>query len=492
MRQQAFQLESAIRALGPWQEGPGALSHRLGEALRAAIERGAWGLGDRLPAERALALRLGVSRTTVVAAYDALRGSGWLDSRPGRGTWVCRGAQTAPAEARANLTPAAGPAVYRLLAHEPGESIPFLGAHLPAPAGLFAQAWAATAEDLSRLAASHGYSPLGLAELREAIAAHLTERGLATGVEEVLVTSGAQQAIALAGALFAAGEAVVLEDPTYLGAIDALGACASRLIGVGLGAGGIDPDALRAAAARSGARLAYLVPSFHNPTGAVLGESERRAVARLAEERRLVVVEDATLAELSIDAEPPAPIAAFAPRAPILTVGSLSKLAWGGLRVGWIRAPREILRRLAPLKASADLGTSALSQAFAARLLAQVGALKRLRRRELAQRRGHLGALLARHLPAWQWRTPAGGLSLWVRLPYGDAVEFATLAQRHGVCVVPGPVCSPANGQRDRLRLPFVNDDASTEEGVRRLARAWEAYQPAEPLAELESVGVIV
>jgi DNA-binding transcriptional MocR family regulator len=222
-----------------------------------------------------------------------------------------------------------------------------------------------------------------------------------------------------------------------------------------------------------------------------MSEPCRRAIARLSRELQLPIVEDNTLADLSLAGRPPAPIAAFDSAAPVLTVGSLSKLFWGGLRIGWIRASEEILLRMTRLKIMADLGGSLIGQLVAVRLLAEAERVRAMRRREMRERLDRLTRLLSRHLPDWTWVEPAGGLSLWVKLPRGDASTFAQVALRHGVAVVPGALASPGGGCADRLRLPYVLDAASMREGVERLARAWEAYAGGESRRR-RAAGVLV
>jgi DNA-binding transcriptional MocR family regulator len=266
----------------------------------------------------------------------------------------------------------------------------------------------------------------------------------------------------------------------------------AKLLPVGVGPAGARIDLLREIAKKASPRLLYLMPTFQNPTGALMPERERRAAARLSEELGLPILEDNTLADLSLGADPPPPIAAFAPAAPILTVGSLSKLFWGGLRVGWIRASEEILSRIARLKIIADLGGSILSQLAAVKLLAKADRVKQARRSQVRDRFDRLTGLLSRQLPGWTWTVPAGGLSLWVKLPQGDAIEFAQVALRHGVSVVPGPLASPDGGFADHLRLPFVLGREAMEEGVGRLARAWGAYTTSNASPARASLDVLV
>jgi DNA-binding transcriptional MocR family regulator len=181
----------------------------------------------------------------------------------------------------------------------------------------------------------------------------------------------------------------------------------------------------------------------------------RRQLAALATELRVPVVADEVLADLAIDPLPTPPfLAAAGPDAPLVTVGSASKTFWGGLRVGWLRAPEPLVAQLGRMKAIADLGSPLLSQAVTARLLPLAGALQEL-------------------LPSWSWTLPAGGASLWARLPGGDARVLAQAAARHGVWFVPGPSFSPTGGHPDHLRLAFVLAPDRLHDGVARLAAAW-------------------
>ena len=466
------------RALGDWRKGDGPAYRRLAGSVRDAIRRGEVGPGERLPAERVLARLLTVSRTTVVAAYELLRQEEWLESRQGSGTRVATGSAVPgalpPEDAGGSFR---GHPVYRGLIEGSGGTIEFLGAHLPGGEFLAREMGALDRKALAELLKTPGYVPMGLPALRSAIAAYLSRGGLPTTEEQVLVTCGAQQAVAISAAAFLRrGDGVILENPTYLGAIDIFTNLGARLLPLAVERDGVRADALRDLASKAAPRLVYLMPTFQNPTGALMPDRARRAVARLAKERQLPIVEDNTLADLSLAGAPPPPLAAFEPAAPILTVGSLSKLFWGGLRVGWIRASEAILTRIAKRKIMADLGGSLLSQLAAVRLLPRAEEVRELRRREIRERLDVLTRQLAKQLPEWTWTPPAGGLSLWVKLPRGNADAFAQLALRHGVSVVPGSLASPDGRLNDHLRLPYVLDRETMEEGVRRLARAWAAY----------------
>ncbi|HEY6866292.1 MAG TPA: PLP-dependent aminotransferase family protein [Candidatus Eisenbacteria bacterium] len=482
-----------LQILAEWQRGEGPLYQRLAAALRAAIERGDVTAGARLPAQRVLARWLEVSRTTVVMAYDALAGEGWLEGRQGSGTTVRRAASRALAtRAGAAAVLSTRNVVFRGLVERSGAEIEFMSATFNGPPQVFDEAYEAARTNLAKLVRGHGYLPLGLPDLRAAIAGHLGRSGLPTRAEQVLVTSGAQQAIALiANLIVDPGDPVLLEDPTYLGAIDAFASFGARLSGVPIGPEGLSAEALRAAVARTSPRVVYLMPTCHNPTGAVLDEPARRAAMRALEGSGAVVVEDMTLADLTLEPRVAPPLAAFARDATVLTVGSLSKLFWGGLRVGWIRGPEPMIARLSRLKVVSDLSGSLVSQAVATQVLARASELVALRRRQVRTGLERATRLLAAHLPDWKYPRPAGGLSLWVAIPAGDVAELARVALRRGVAIVPGTVNSPEGRWSDHLRLPFVGEPAAMEEGVRRIAAAWAEVAP-ERRAKRQGVGVLV
>jgi DNA-binding transcriptional MocR family regulator len=472
---------------GPALEGwtgasSGPLYRRLAEAVRAAIRRGEVPSGTRLPTERALAAELAVSRSTVVAAYDLLRGEGWLESRQGSGTWVRRHASVARfGEDRPGFL-GRSTVSFRALIEGPGEGIEFTTAALPAGDLFERPAVARAFEDLAVFARSEiGYEAAGHLPLRSAIAEHLTRRWrMPTGEDEVIVTTGAQQAIGLAAALYARpGDVVAVEDPTYLTAIDVFTASGVRLLPVPIGVQGIRPERLREAIQESSPRFAYLMPTFHNPTGALMPERQRREIAFLAQELQVPIVEDLTVADLTLGEEPPPPIGAFQGEVPVLSIGSLSKVLWGGLRVGWIRAPAPVIQRLARMKLVTDHGSSSVSQIVALRLLEDLDAIREERRELVRTRKATLEELLRELVPAWTWDSPPGGLSLWVRLPAGDATSFSQVATRHAVTLVPGPMTSVDGHFGDRMRLPYVLEPDMMREGVKRLAGAWAEYEPS-------------
>jgi DNA-binding transcriptional MocR family regulator len=207
-----------------------------------------------------------------------------------------------------------------------------------------------------------------------------------------------------------------------------------------------------------------------------MSASRRRRVAEIAAKYRVPLLEDNAYAGLRTlaGAEAPPPIAAYAPdNAEILSIGSLAKTVWAGLRIGWVRGPAEIVERLARHKVRADLGNAVLDQALAARLLPKLTDIAAGRRDTLVRRLAHLEGLLIEALPSWRWQTPAGGSALWVALPGVNAQVFAQVALRHGVEVVPGSATDPSGAHDNHIRIPFTLPEAEVTELVARLSSAW-------------------
>ena len=475
-----------VAVLGDWSAGPGPLHRKLAAALRRAIDDGSLAPGERLPSERQLAQQLAVSRTTVVAAYDSLRAHGLLDSRRGSGTRVSGGLRPRRAGSDGRVPGGRATAIFQRLIEGPGEVISLACASQEGGHQIADEIRAMAAEDLDDLLALPGYQPRGLESLRRAVAEHLTTCGLPTSPAQVLATNGAHQALALAAELYVRRHsAVVVENPGWPGYMDILTSAGARLVGVPLDGEGVQPAALDAALADRAPVLACLMPTYQNPTGILMSERRRRAVARLVARYEVPLLEDhsyVALAEAGADGHLPAPIASYAaPDAEILTVGSLGKAVWGGLRIGWIRAPEPVIDRLARRKTLADLGTSLLDQAVAARLVRRHPELVERRSRELRDRLDLLERLLRQRLPQWRWRRPEGGAALWIELPRPDATAFAQVALRHGVEVVPGAAMDPDGRDDTHLRVPFTYPAEMLHTLVDRLAAAWTRFDRRPP-----------
>ncbi|MFI7611894.1 PLP-dependent aminotransferase family protein [Nonomuraea terrae] len=431
----------------------------LADGVRALVMDGQIPVRVRMPAERHLAETLGVSRTTVTAAYDLLRERGYLESRRGSGSWT---ALPDPATTADNPW------------HDTGDGlIPLHSAAPPAPSALTA-AVAEAVEDLPRYAMGNGYDPLGLPALRERIAARYTARGVATRPEQIVVTTGSQFAIHLAmGLLLGPGDPVLVESPTFPHALDAARRRGARIVPVGVSPEGWQPDLVAAGLRQSGARLAYLMPDFHNPIGALMPDPVRAAVAEAARRTDTILLVDETWAELALDDVPAtSPAAAFDTDSRVISIGSADKLWWGGLRVGWIRATAALARRLALFRSSVDIASPVLEQLVVARLFDRLEESRAERRRTLRASRDALVSALGRHLPEWTFTVPPGGGALWVRLDRGGATPLAEAATAHGVRLAPGPWFGPEGTLEGCLRLPYTLPPSVLEEAVPRIRAA--------------------
>ncbi len=422
----------------------------LADALRAEVLDGRVVVGDRLPAERRLATELGVSRATVSAALGVLRAEGYLASRQGSGTVV-----TMPADVVDRPDePRAGSARLDLTIAAPAAP-PELGALALEAAGR-----------LPALLSGPGLHPLGLRDLRRAIAARLTRRGLPTSTAQVLVTQGALHGWdLLLRAGVRPGDPVVLEQPTYPSAADAARAHALRLLPLAVDAGG-----WRGPAGGPPPVLALLTPDHQNPTGAYADEAQRRALLAGLPGARLV--DDQTFAELGMDEPaggPPPPLGALGGDR-VVTVGSLSKVVWAGLRIGWVRADAGLVTRLASARTSQDLAAPVLEQLLAVAVFEHLDRLRADRVAQLRQRRDALAAAVAG--AGWTAARPTGGLVLWADLGGLSSTRLAMAAGAEGIRVAPGTRFS-LTGTHDRwLRLPYTQPVPVLLDAVQRLRRA--------------------
>jgi 2-aminoadipate transaminase len=308
----------------------------------------------------------------------------------------------------------------------------------------------------------------------------LTTRGIATHADEVLVCSGSQQALTLAATvLIEPGDAVLVEEPSYLAALQAFSLAGAHVVPVACDDDGLDPDAVAAAAAAHGARLLYTIPTFHNPTGRTLPLERRRALAVVAERHGLWLLEDDPYGELRYRGEP-LPSLATLPGAEdrTLYLSTLSKVAAPGLRVGWVRTPAALRPSLVVAKQAADLHSSTIDQAAAARWLAAVDLDAHIAglRAEYGARRDALLAGLADALPPGSTHNrPDGGMFVWARLPDGwDSEELLRRALERDVAFVPGFPFFAGPPDRATLRFSFTtHSPQEIAEGLARLRASW-------------------
>jgi DNA-binding transcriptional MocR family regulator len=476
------------RALGvlldSWRASSSPGYAALADRIRLLVLDGRLSVGTRLPSERDLAAHLGVSRTTVAAAYASLRDAGHVTSLRGSGSVVrlpdrARVPRPVPEGDVLDLTKAAMPAVDGI-AEAAQRAAGRLGAYLSEP----------------------GYDTVGRPVLREAIAARYRARGLDTTADQIVVTLGAQHAIALlARVLVGRGDRAVVETPGYPHAFEALRAAGARLAPVSVTVDdGWDEAALLQTLRRTSPPVAYLMPDFHNPTGATMPEAQRVRVLEAAADEGTIVIADETMAELVVGGPRgasssssfasrgaasagagasglaaagarPLPLAAYGPA---VTIGSVGKSLWGGLRIGWIRAERPLVERLVRARSAGDLGTPVLEQLIVADLLGDMDGVLEARARQLRHGRDRVVAGLRSAFPGWSVPSPAGGLTTWVGLGAPVSSQLVLAARRHGLLLAAGPMFGVDGAFERFLRVPFSYPDDETDRALAALAAAWD------------------
>jgi 2-aminoadipate transaminase len=428
-----------------------------------------------------LAGLLGLNRTTVSAAYELLEAERLVQGQVGRGSFVSgRPAELAGlpwAELLGSGTAAAAAsgleARISFTTSRPAESL--------FPLEEFERTFqevmrSGAAPSILQLGSPGGYAPLRRYLLEEARA-----EGTARPGDEVVITSGCQQALdLLQRVLVRPGDAVYVEDPVYPGVRTLLERSGASLVGLPLGPEGLLVEAFERAVARQRPRLLIVTPNFQNPTGVTLGLAARRAILRLARQAGVIVVENDIYGGLRYQGEPLPTLKELDETGDVILLRSFSKIAFPGLRVGWVTAPRPVAARLAEAKQWADLHTDQLSQALLLRF-AESGRLEAHHQRVLATGKERLHAVLdgcQRHLPREaSFTRPEGGMNLWIRLPEPlDAGELLPRAQRENVTYLPGKFFAVTRPETGSLRLSFAGlEPRLIRKGVEILAAIFSA-----------------
>lgn len=445
-----------VELLREWRDpDAGAAYLQLADRIRLLVLDGRVGVGDRLPAERDLAAHLGLSRTTVTAAYAELRERGFLSSIRGSGS-----------VARLPLTPVAVPDAP--LSGAPDASKATLPASIHLPAAL-ERAAARLPEHLHL----SGFDPLGLPELRAALARRYTARGLATDAEQIMVTVGAQHAIALlARTLLSRGDRALVENPSYPHGFEALRSAGARIVPVSVTSyEGWDVPGLEQALQRTSPALGYLMPDFHNPTGRTMDDETRSKLLALAARQGTTIIADETMGELGFGDQPVRP--PLAAHGAAVLVGSVGKTVWGGLRLGWIRGDRALIQRLARVRMAGDLGTPIFEQLVVAEILDDFETVLAERRAQLRAGHDHLVAALRSSFPEWDVPSVDGGLTLWVNLGAAVSSQLALAARNEGLLIAAGPRFGIDGAFERFLRIPFSHPAPETDLAVAALERAW-------------------
>lgn len=479
MPARVLDVERLARELGNWRtsSSSGPVYQGLADGIRMLVVDGRLPVGARLPSERTLAERLRVSRTTVTSAYAQLREDGYLLARRGaRSTTALPPTPTAPA-----------PPVT------PRGAVNLANAALAAPAPAVLAALTTATQQMAPYLHDIGIELTGVPSLRQAVAERYCARGLPTEPDDIMITTGALHAIGLILATYTQpGDRVLVEQPTYHGALAAITTAGARPVPVAIAEDGWDLGAMQTAVRQLAPSLAYLVPDNHNPTGRTMPQAQRHELAALIADTRTRTIIDETMTEVWLDEPVPPPVATAMTRRRdlVLTTGSMSKSFWGGLRIGWIRADPSALASIAALRPSIDMGTPILEQLAAAELLRGGGDVLPERREILRTRRALMLSLLGEHLPDWQPCPGGGGLALWVRLPAPMSSALSAAASRMGLDVPPGPRFGVDGSLERFIRIPYTLPPDQMTEAVTLLARAWHAVTGANAPTQQRSVVV--
>lgn len=395
--------------------------------------------GERIPPTRELAQSIGLNRATITAAFDVLESEGLIRREVGRGSFVT-GAPEAPE-------------AIRFSASRPSEMMFPMDEFRDTCREVIDSPEAA---HILQLGPAGGYGPL-----RKYLLSEARKRGTAGPDDDILVTSGCQQAFDLIQRVLAArGETVFIEDPVYPGLRNAFLSGGARLIGMPVGREGVDVDALGALLDREKPRLIVLTPNFQNPTGTTLPIEARRTIQAMAKRAGAIVVENDLYSDLRYRGTEIPAMKSLDPSGETLLLGSFSKIAFPGLRVGWAIGPKHLIARLTEAKEACDLHSDQLSQAVLLRF-AESGRLAGHLKKMLAAGALRLQATLSgcdRELPAGSTFTrPEGGMNVWVDLPRPlDSGELAERVERENVSFLPGKYFAVTRPHAQGLRLSFA------------------------------------
>jgi 2-aminoadipate transaminase len=457
---------------------------QLRDQIRALVHGGDLRQGDRIPPSRELATQLGVHRTTVANAYAELESEGLISGHVGRGTYIS--GEGTPKRITPAVHPIGGDGRLRwesLFADDRGEellsrmtravprgSISFVMAR---PATEFFPVeelrsctnavWKREGPEILQFGPSDGYPAL-----KGALVQLLRSEGYEVGEENLLITGGCQQAFdLLCKAFVRPGETVLIENPTYPGALAIFSGGRARILGMPVktesGPGmtpGADVAAIEAVLMQNRVKMIVLTPDFHNPTGTTLPVAERRRLVEVATRFQVPIVEDHIYARLRARGGHLPSLKQLDRSNVVIQVDSFSKIAFPGMRVGWMVAPSNVVDRLRRVKQATDLHTGQLSQAILAEYMRR-GKLNRHLERTRKAYSGRLAALeqaLTRHMPSGtKWTRPEGGMCVWLELPPGfDSNELLIHARERGVEFSPGRYFYLQNPQPNALRLGFA------------------------------------
>ncbi|WNR42880.1 MocR-like pyridoxine biosynthesis transcription factor PdxR [Paenibacillus roseipurpureus] len=462
-----------------------SLYQQIADDLERRISYGEFPPGSLLPSERKLAEQLGVNRSTVILAYAELRALGIIESHTGSGTRVSK--------YKWGVTPTHTPNWHRYV--EGGSflpNLPFLRRIrevLQQDKSMIDFASGELASDLSPveeinilMGENHyteylGYdNPQGFVPLREELVSYLSQyRDIRTTESSILITSGSQQSLFLiTQCLLTPGDAVAIEDPSYCYSLPMFQSAGLRLFRLPVDDKGVRPEDIRSLYKKHRIKMIFINPNFQNPTGAVLDADRRIELLDVASELGLPIVEDDPFSLTAYDGSPPQPLKSIDPIGSVLYIGSFSKIAASGLRIGWMVAPHSVVERLADARQQMDFGLSVVPQRVAAQFLKShyfQPHLGRLRT-HLLYKRDLLIEALQHELPDLvSFTIPQGGLHLWCKIiPEVNDNKLLEESIRRGVIFVPGSVYGSDSGY---VRFTFARARADEiRSGISKFAAA--------------------
>jgi len=479
------------------RKGPQPLYRQVIDGVRALIDAGTLEAGRALPSSRRLASQLCVDRTTITQAYAELQALGYVRSQPGSYTfvqrrggpgtnaaiaghvidwrdrarpeaeWACRTYQSHPAEAPARSS--LGPEAVSLAQLDPDPRLFPLGQiHRT-----FSQALGGHSAEPFEYGSHQGYPPL-----RDHLARRMRLHGIAATAEDILVTNGAQQALDLLIRVFGRpGRSVVVEAPTYALIIPLLRLNGAAAAAVPMRDDGMDLDRLEKVLEKGNAAFVYTMPNFQNPTGITTGHDHRARLLSLCASRRVPIVEDGFEEDMKYYGKVDLPIKSMDEGNVVIYVGTFSKALFPGLRVGWIAADRECIRRLTAVKRYTDLTSNHLAQVFMHRFCEEGHYDKHLRRLHRAYRKRldlTLRTMKATFPDSVKWTEPPGGYTLWVKMPKRlSRAELEAFLAPYGVIVSAGQNYFLGAAASEYFRLCIARtDEEEIRAGVSRLGRA--------------------
>lgn len=460
------------------------LHKQIVDYMKEKIMMGEWTVGCKIPTQRKLAAAFNVNRSTVVTALEELKAEGLIEGRSGGGTKVINNTWSlmtlAPppnwnAYVEAGIHPPNLPTIQEINRAEFDPAFIRLGTGELAPELIpVAFMGQIIGQSYNRLPQLGYEEPKGSIRLREQLSSYLRAKGIYASPSSILIVSGALQALQLISlGILHKGSTILLEKPSYLNSLHVFQSAVMNLEGVPMDEDGIKASLIPHYKKSHAGALLYTIPSFHNPTGAVMSLERRMQLLEVCRNEQLPIIEDDVYGDLWLDEKGPEPLKASDQSGSVLYLGSLSKTVSPGLRIGWVVGPEAVISRLADIKMQTDYGSSSLSQWVAAEWFSTGLYEEHLTqvREQLKERRQIALQTLIRHFSEIaEWNEPKGGFYIWLRiLPKINTRELFKKAMEHGILLNPGNVYDVHASQFLRISYSYASA-SDLEKGLQLLS----------------------